>query len=81
MENRKYNYVVVESRYFNGEAPYISYGIALAEEQDGTLEVFDSVADISTDRAEVESLADVCNTFQLDPIHLRDVAEDFLATV
>lgn len=34
--------------------------------------------DISTNQNTVSELADACNKFSLDPIHLGDVVEDFL---
>lgn len=40
---------------------------------------FDHLFDISLDRAFVERLAEDCTRFQLDPVHLMDVAEDALA--
>lgn len=50
--------------------PYCSYGIRC-----GGMEI----ADISCDREKLAKLVDLCNHLALDPIHLRDVVEDFLA--
>lgn len=35
--------------------------------------------DVSADKARVEQLIKTCNSCSLDPIHLGDVIEDFLA--
>lgn len=37
------------------------------------------VRDISADRAAAEKFAEKCNKYSLDPVHLRDAAEDFAA--
>ena len=49
---------------------YIVYGIRYNGEY--------CFEDISTNKTAVEELADACNKFSLDPIHLGDVVEDFL---
>ena len=55
--------------FLEGEA-YHSYGIRCASAE---------VSDLSCDRTKVEKLAGLCNRLALDPVHLVDVAEDFLA--
>ena len=35
--------------------------------------------DVSSDKSKVEKLVMDCNRYSLDPIHLYDVIEDFLA--
>ena len=37
------------------------------------------VEDVTTDRARIEGLIADCNKYSLDPIHLMNVIEDFLA--
>ena len=37
------------------------------------------VSDITTDYEEIERLADLCTAKELDPLHLEDVVQDFLA--
>ena len=49
---------------------YVVYGIKYNDEY--------CFEDISTNQKPVEELADDCNKFSLDPIHLADVVEDFL---
>ena len=36
------------------------------------------IDDLSFDKQRVQDLVDLCNQLQLDPVHLLDVAEDFL---
>ena len=48
---------------------HITYGI----------EAYAAIEDLSTDRRSVESLVKRCNRLALSPIHLKDVAEDFVA--
>ncbi len=54
---------------------YISFGV-IAESDKG--KIIASVLDLSTERSEVERLISLCNELELDPIHLNDVAEDFV---
>lgn len=39
------------------------------------------VKDLSTDKDKVASLASLCNEGGLNPIHLNDIVEDFLAEI
>ena len=74
-------YIVVESKYINGEKTRVGYGIAAIKEQDGQSVVLESFSDISPDADKVRGLADDCNTYGLSRVHLADVVEDFLTTV
>lgn len=67
MEKRRYN--------TKHTAPYESYGLACYE--NGTLVL--QIADLSLSGPSVERLAEQCNRLELSPLHLRDIAEDFLA--
>lgn len=53
----------------NGE--YTVYGMMYNDEL--------RVDDISTDVQKVRTLVDSCNSHSLDPIHMFDVVEDFIA--
>ena len=57
----------------DGVGRYITYGIACVCEGERS-----AVSDLSLDRDKVQKLADLCNELQLDPVHLLDVAEDFV---
>ncbi len=50
---------------------YAAYGIKCVE--NGVL-----VSDISTNKNKMDEFVKTLNTQQLDPIHLKDVIEDFL---
>ncbi|MBQ9112314.1 MAG: hypothetical protein IJY08_01955 [Clostridia bacterium] len=71
-------YIVVQNTYLNGNASSVRYGLALVEEEDGELTVLESVSDLSPMLERVRELADMCNTLQLDPIHLNEITQDFL---
>ncbi len=53
---------------------YVSYGVAAVSDK-RTIEVVD---DISTNKGKVIRLCKCCNSLQLDPVHLKNVAEDFI---
>ncbi len=54
------------------------YGIALSTCKNAIPGAQIRFPDLATDRRRVQTLVDLCNRLQLDPIHLKDVAEDFL---
>ena len=74
-------YIVVRNEYIDGENTRISYGIAAIENCDGVISVLKSVSDVSFDFSEVENLVNICNSKELDPIHIEDVINDFFAIV
>jgi hypothetical protein len=51
------------------------------EEYDGITTILESISDISSEINPVKRLVELCNNQQLDPIHLQDVVNDFLAAV
>ena len=77
----EYKYIVVQSTYKNADSTRIGFGIAAVEEYDGVTTILESIPDLSSDIEPIERLVKVCNNLQLEPIHLQDVATDFLATV
>lgn len=74
-------YIVVKNEYIDGENTRVSYGIAAIENCDGVISVLKSVSDVSSDFSEVENLVNICNSKELDPIHIEDVINDFFAIV
>ncbi len=72
-------YIVVKNEYIDGENTRVSYGIAAIENCNGTDCVLESVSDISSDFGAVETLVNICNAEELDPMHIEDVVNDFLA--
>ena len=70
-----YEYHTLVNQIHNDEIsskPYTSYGIGVLNRR------FLSIEDISTDKAFVDSLVDLCNRFQLDPTQLKEYIEDAL---
>ena len=65
-------YGITEEKYTLGDDSRVSYGIAVYDSGISTV--------ISSDREAVEELVRLCNRLELSPIHLNDVAEDFLAS-
>ncbi len=64
-------YKCVEQSFKNEKGVrYKTYGITYGK---------NSVDDVSTDKASVEELVELFNKENLDPIHLMNVLEDFLA--
>jgi len=51
---------------------YVTYGILCDET--GKL-----ISDVTMNRARIEKFVDLINDNELDPVHLADVVEDFLA--
>ena len=76
-------YGVSEEVYVIGESRRVAYGIAAYAdaETDQTSTIVASVNDISSDREAVEKLVELCNSLELDVVHLNDVVEDFLGYV
>ncbi len=57
------------------------FGIAVLEEYGDETTVIESFADLTDDEMSVDRLAEMCNSLELDPAHLCDVVEDFLASL
>lgn len=71
-------YKVIKERLTNEEGvEYTAYGIKAVENGRETTRV----ADIGCTYISVKKLCMRCNRLKLSPVHLRDVAEDFAATV
>lgn len=61
--------ISVSERMLEG-VPYRTYGIRCGEKE---------VADLTRDAAVLKPLLETCNRLNLSPLHLKDVAEDFVA--
>lgn len=72
-------YIVVKNQCLFEGASQIEFGISYVEVCDDNIAVLSSVPNLSPDYKAVEKLVNICNDLQLDPIHLYDVAEDFVA--
>ena len=72
----RYRYVPVRETLSSDElGTYDTYGISVRT----TEEEISFVRDVSTEFEEIQYLTNVCTEKQLDPEHLSDVLEDFLA--
>ena len=72
-------YQVVESKFPLSDHPQSEYGIAATVMQDGCVVVLASVHHICPDLSAITQLAQICNQLKLDPAHLPDIVNDFLA--
>ena len=71
----KYRYIPVQETLTNDElGTYVTFGLSICTVE----EEISFVSDITTDYEEIKRLADLCTTKELDPIHLKDVLEDFI---
>ena len=77
MEDQQY--ILLESNYTVNGIEYTTYGIALADCSDGGAVIIKAIPDLSTDRERTRRLAELCGELHLSPLHLADVADDFLA--
>ena len=72
----RYRYVPVpETLLTEDNESYVTYGLSVRTVEDEIA----FVSDVSTDFEEVSRLADLCTEQELDPIHIGEVIEDFLA--
>ena len=72
----KYRYVPVQETLKSEElGTYVTYSLSVRTIE----EEIAFVSDVSTDYEEIEQLAALCTIKELDPIHLEDVIQDFLA--
>ncbi len=72
----RYRYVPVQEAITDDEGNrQITYGLSVRTVEDEII----YISDVSTDFEEIAKLADVCTEKGLEPIHLGDVIEDFLA--
>ncbi len=74
----KYTYKVrVDIKHDEDGRVHTVYGIDLLCNDD----IVKSLPDIFFDRSRAEQLAELCNSLDLSPLHLEDVAEDALAGI
>lgn len=77
----KCKYILMKNTLLCGDATRTCYGIAAVQVYDGIVTVLDSVTDVTVNRQSLEILVDLCNELSLEPVHLNDVIEDFLASL
>lgn len=75
-----YQYLAVEQTLFNCElGRYTAFGIAAQKRAPDGWRQIAFVPDICTNTQQAQRLAQLCTQGQLEPIHLMDVIEDFVA--
>ncbi|MBQ9112983.1 MAG: hypothetical protein IJY08_05305 [Clostridia bacterium] len=74
-------YVLIKYTYVYEDHDNSSYGIAAVEKYDDTEIVVEAYPDLTRDMESVKKLVHDCNQLKLDLIHLKDVVEDFVATL
>ena len=74
-------YGIIRETYSLGTETRVSYGIAAYADSDttGTASVIAAVRDISGSKEKIDALVLLCNRCHLEPIHLQNIIEDFLA--
>lgn len=58
---------------------YNSYGICAYQKDLDDEKLIACFYDVFSERKKAEELVELCNTLELDPIHLEDVVEDALS--
>ncbi|MBE6632777.1 MAG: hypothetical protein E7620_00375 [Ruminococcaceae bacterium] len=73
-------YGLVKEIYVLNHYIRVSYGIVACANaaEEGSATIVASARDLTTDRTRMTELVALCNSLRLDPVHLREVAEDFL---
>ncbi len=76
-------YGISEAAYSLDNDSRISYGIVAYSntETDGTATVLLSINDITSDKASLTALVNKCNLLEVSTVHIRDIIDDFLATL
>lgn len=75
-----WEYHVISERYSHPDlGVYRSYGIHAFETTGMHIRPVACVHDITTIQAQAEHLAELCNRYQLSPVHLDDIIADYLA--
>ena len=72
-------YQIIKNTYPNNTVFAHTYGIAFTITYDDCIVVLSAIYDICQDQTAITQLVELCNRLQLDPIHLQDVVDDFLA--
>ena len=78
MDNQHTEYKVIEGTFNVEEKEYIGYGVSVNNTTSNEILLFQ---DISLNKEDIIKLVSLCNELNLDPIHINDVIDDFLATL
>lgn len=77
-EDQSAHYLLLEDSVTYEGKTYCTYGVAEVRLGEGDREEYH---DLCTDREAVAAFVEKCNKLNLEPIHLKDVVEDFLQSV
>ncbi len=77
MDNKCTRYELIEGIFTLDQQEHKGYGISVNYTNIDTPLLFH---DISTNKNDVIKLVSLCNELQLDPIHIRDVIDDYLVS-
>lgn len=80
-QERLHTYVLITGEYLVDDQVHIGYGISVKSTATIEADIKTVFQDISADENSVADLIRNCNLYELDPIHLQDIVEDFLAKV
>lgn len=71
-------YSMFKGTYFDEATLHIGYGISAKANAGGKPATLECFEDLCCDEQAVSHLVRLCNELELDPVHLRDVADDFI---
>ena len=77
MDNHIIRYEIIEDSFTLESETHIGYGISVKDTRNGKCTLFH---DISVNKKDIANLVSLCNELKLDPIHIRDVIDDFLVS-
>lgn len=77
MDNYNIRYELIEGSFTLDSKTYVGYGISVIDTRSGKCTLFH---DISVNKNDIANLVSLCNELKLDPIHIRDVIDDFLVS-
>ncbi len=71
-----YHYVLRCDRLFKDDiGSYVTYGLDVLDE---AFACICTIRDITTDKAALTRLLELCNSLQPSPVHIHDAVEDFV---
>lgn len=79
MTKQTYYEVFSEEKFLPELGSYVAYGLRAFRSEGQKTEVLGEVSDLTTDAVAARRLAQICTRCRLDPVHLEEIAEDFLA--
>lgn len=78
MDKPSIRYELIEGSFRLCSETHIGYGIAVRDISTGKCTCFH---DISINKHDIVKLVSLCNELNLNPIHIKDVIDDFLVSL